>query len=141
MKTDRSFMIFIIEDSEIYSTMLNYVLSKDKCIDTTIFNSVEDCQSYNGRKPNLIILDHNLDGIEDLSPFKIIKKLYKKVPIIIMSSEDDIDVIFKYMEYGATDYVIKNDTAFDLICQVVSSIRNGIMSPRNILKQIHTVLK
>lgn len=141
MKTDRNFMIFIIEDSEIYSTMLNYVLSKDKCIDTMIFNNIEECQHYNGRKPNLIILDHNLNGIEDLTPFKLIKELYKKIPIIIMSSEDDIDIIFKYMDIGATDYVIKDDTCFDLIRNVVNSIRNGILSPRNILTQIHTLIK
>lgn len=134
-------MIFIIEDSEIYSTMLNYVLSKDKCIDTMIFNNIEECQHYNGRKPNLIILDHNLNGIEDLTPFKLIKELYKKIPIIIMSSEDDIDIIFKYMDIGATDYVIKDDTCFDLIRNVVNSIRNGILSPRNILTQIHTLIK
>lgn len=141
MKTDRSFMIYIIEDSEIYSTMLNYVLSKDKCIDTRIFNTIQECEGYKGRKPNLIILDHNLDGVEDLSPFKIIKKLFKKVPIIIMSAEDDLDIIFKYMDIGATDYVIKDDTCFDLIRNVVNSIRNGILSPRNILTQIHTLIK
>ena len=106
-----------------------------------IFNNIEECQHYNGRKPNLIILDHNLNGIEDLTPFKLIKELYKKIPIIIMSSEDDIDIIFKYMDIGATDYVIKDDTCFDLIRNVVNSIRNGILSPRNILTQIHTLIK
>ena len=141
MKADRRFRIFIIEDSEIYSTMLNYVLSKNKCIDIIVFNNVDDCEKYKKIKPNLIILDHNLNGIEDLSPFHSIKKLFKKVPIIVMSAQEDINVIFKYIEYGATDYVIKNDKSFDLISTVVNSIINGILSPKNIIKQINSILK
>lgn len=138
MKRFDKFLVSIVDDSEMYSTMVKYMLSKDKEIETIAFTNAEDFIMDFKHKPDVIILDHNLEGMNGLSALTTLKNLHKGTPIIILSSQTDIDIVIDYMNNGATDYIVKNTDGLDLVLKTVELIKSGIpYQEKNILNQIY----
>ena len=138
MKKDKRFLVAIVDDNDLYSTMIKYVLSTDKDVDIMTFDTAEEFMKCFSFRPNLIVLDHYLKGINGLSALKPLKELHKNVPIIVMSSQRDIDVVIDYMNNGASDYIVKNDEGLELLKKEVEAIKNSEpYLEKNILNQIY----
>ncbi|WP_231557051.1 response regulator [Flavobacterium sp. AED] len=64
------------------------------------------------RNPDIIILDYQLDGIVEnamngLETLDKIKAFNPQIPVIMLSSQDKIEVAINYIQYKAFDYVVK----------------------------------
>nr|MBA3705929.1 response regulator [Bacteroidota bacterium] len=66
-------LIFIVEDNDMYSLMLDYMLSKESAYRFMSFRTGEECIANLSLHPNLIILDYGLPGINGLETFKEIR--------------------------------------------------------------------
>jgi DNA-binding NtrC family response regulator len=76
-------------------------------------------------------LVHNaINGIETLDK---IRETKPQIPVILLSSQDKIDVAIRCMHHGAFDYVVKSETAFLRLQKVIESIFN--------LQKVQTELK
>jgi two-component system OmpR family response regulator len=69
------------------------------------------------RKPDVIILDYHLDSVEKYAMNGIetldkIKAFNPHIPVIMLSSQDKIDVAINCMHHKAFDYIVKSETAF-----------------------------
>ena len=62
-----------------------------------------------------------MNGIETLDK---IKELKSEVPVIILSSQDKIDVAVRCMHHGAFDYVVKSETSFFRLQKAIETIFN-----------------
>jgi two-component system, OmpR family, response regulator len=77
--------------------------------------------------PDLIILDYHLDGIEKnamngIQTLDKIKNMNSDIPVIMLSSQDKIEVAVDCMHHRATDYVVKSETAFLRLQKVITNI-------------------
>ncbi|SFX23461.1 response regulator [Cytophaga hutchinsonii] len=123
---DSDITIYVVEDNEIYSLILsNELMTKtDFCIN--VFSSGEDMikNIEEGKKPHIIISDYNLSLQGELkTAVELIEKLNTidlMIPVIILTSKDDIKTAIEILKKGAFDFVIKNDNAF---YQILSSIK------------------
>jgi DNA-binding NarL/FixJ family response regulator len=78
-------------------------------------------------KPDLIVLDHifslcgesNMSGLDTL---KEIRKKGQKVPVIILSSQDDHSLIHEFMQNGAAKYITKKDYFIDTLVECVEKV-------------------
>jgi DNA-binding NtrC family response regulator len=75
----------------------------------------------------VIILDYHLDGIDKsamngLETLDKIKAINPDIPVIMLSSQDKIDVAINCMHHRATDYVVKSETAFVRLQKIITSI-------------------
>lgn len=61
------------------------------------------------KKPDVMLIDLHMQGTNGYEMLCILKKdkQYKNIPIIMLSSNDDIDSIVQCLENGAEDYLIK----------------------------------
>lgn len=87
----------------------------------------ERCVEHLSNKPDFIILDYHLDGIEKnvmngLETLDKIKAFNQNIPVIMLSSQDKIDVAVNCMLHKASDYVIKSETAFLRLQKIISAI-------------------
>lgn len=62
-------------------------------------------------------MDYHLDGIEKfamngLETLDKIKSVNPDIPVVMLSSQDKIDVAISCMHHRAFDYVVKSETAF-----------------------------
>jgi DNA-binding NarL/FixJ family response regulator len=77
--------------------------------------------------PDVIILDYHLDGITEgamngMETLKKIKTLHPDLPVVMLSSQDKIDIAIDCMHCKAFDYVIKSETAFVRLQKIITTI-------------------
>lgn len=99
--------IFIVEDNEIYSMMLDYVFSKDTVYKFSSFKTGEECIRNLRQKPKAIILDHNLPGMNGYEVLLEIKRRDPSIHVIMLTNQNDMKLALKLLQAGADDFVLK----------------------------------
>jgi two-component system, OmpR family, response regulator len=119
--------IFLVDDDILFlkSMEIEFELNTDFDIET--FATGELCVDNLSGKPDVIILDYNLDGIEKsaingIETLDKIKATDPNIPVVMLSSQDKIDVAVNCMHHSAFDYVVKSETAFMRIQKIIDSI-------------------
>jgi DNA-binding NtrC family response regulator len=128
MKSLSQTHLFIVEDNFIYSYLIEAMLKEYGNFKLTTFATGEQCIKALHSKPDLIILDYNLDkGINGLETFKAIHSLKPEIPVIILSGQTDVQVAADFLKAGATDYIEKKDknkSTEKLIDSILKALKN-----------------
>ena len=112
------FKIFIIDDDPVMQTMIrDFLASKYSDSELSVFTAGENALVELYRKPDVIVLDYHLDVIakqamNGIDILKRIKELLPNVPVIFLSGNDNPTVAANTIQYGAYDYIVKNENAF-----------------------------
>jgi len=114
--------IFIVEDNEIYSMMLDYILSKDSIYKFTSFKSGEECLKNLYQNPDVIILDYTLPGMNGYDTLLEIKKYNPNIHVLILSCNKDKNLAMKLLEAGADDYILKQDNGEKKIIDKIEAL-------------------
>ena len=119
--------LFLVDDDAVFlkSLEIQFLEHADFAIET--FATGELCLLSISNKPDVIILDYQLDGIEEnimngLETLDQIKKIDQTIPVIMLSSQDKIDVAVNCMHHQAFDYVVKSETAFFRLQKNITAI-------------------
>lgn len=127
MQPNDKIKLFLVDDDALFLKMLEieFLDTADFVIET--YASGELCIENLENNPDLIILDYHLDGIDlkamnGLETLDKIKEFDTNIPVIMLSAQDKIDVAIKCMHHKATDYVVKSETAFFRLKQIVSTV-------------------
>lgn len=117
------YKIFIVEDDEWYGEILQYHLSLNPDYEVTLFKSGKECLSNMSLKPDLITLDFSLPDLTGDKLFKKIRDINPQLPVIMISSQEDISVAVNLLKLGVSDYLIKDEATKDLLWNSVVRIR------------------
>ena len=101
--------ILVVDDNKNNTTLLKKRLQKIGNNVATANDGIEALKRVNNNKFDLILLDiimPNMNGYEVLEFLKKDKR-YHEIPIIMLSSMDDLTSIYRCIELGADDYVTK----------------------------------
>jgi two-component system, OmpR family, response regulator len=119
--------LFLVDDDALYlkSLEIEFLESADFAIET--YATGELCLEHLDHNPDVIILDYALDGVErdamnGIQTLDKIKEFNPDIAVIMLSSQDKIDVAVNCMHHKAFDYVVKSETAFLRLQKAVSSI-------------------
>ncbi len=127
MKNEKKIKIFLVDDDVLYlkSLEIEFLEHADFSIET--YETGELCVQNLSHNPDIIILDYHLDGIDHtamngLETLDKIKAFNPEIPVIMLSSQDKIDVAIKCMHHKAFDYVVKSETAFMRLQKISTTI-------------------
>lgn len=119
--------IFLVDDDIVFLKYLEieFLQSADFILETYVTG--EQCMDYLIHTPDVIILDYYLDGIDrfamnGLETLDKIKAFNPDIPVIMLSSQDKIEVAIECMHHKAFDYVVKSETAFLRLQKIISTI-------------------
>ena len=118
--------IFVIEDEESISKLIELYLIKEEMEATTFFNAEDALKELkDGKKPNLIILDLNLPGMSGFDFLEELQKFYNsELPsVMILSARDTDEDIIKGLGYGADEFVTKPCSPGVLMARVKANLR------------------
>ncbi len=126
MASERRFL-FLVDDEPIQNEMLKDYLSERFLYEIKIFDNGEEALKHMHLNPEIIILDYYLNsnnpnaknGIEIL---KTIKEQYPATQVIVLSGQDKIDVAIDTIKFGAYDYVVKGESAFSRIENIINNV-------------------
>jgi two-component system, OmpR family, response regulator len=120
-------LIFCVDDDLLFLKSFEIEFMRDKEFIIMTFSNGEACLEKLSLKPDVIILDYFLDGLDKnamngLKTLNEIKRLAPHVPVVMLSSQDSIEVAVNCMHHNAYDYVVKSETAFLRLRKTISSI-------------------
>ena len=127
MITESKIKIFLVDDDAVFlkSLEIDFLQHADFVIET--FATGELCLESLSHEPDVIILDYHLNGIDKnakngIDTLDKIKNFNPDIPVIMLSSQDKIDVAIKCMHHKAFDYVVKSETAFTRLQKIITTI-------------------
>jgi len=119
--------LFLVDDDAVFlkSLEIDFLERADFTIET--FATGELCIANLSHDPDVIILDYFLDGIEasamnGIQTLDKIKAYNQDIPVVMLSSQDKIDVAIDCMHHRAFDYVVKSETAFVRLQKIITTI-------------------
>ena len=119
--------IFLVDDDAVFLKALEIEFLQHGDFSIETFGTGEFCLQNLSHNPDVIILDYHLDGINSkamngIETLDKIKALNPDIPIVMLSSQDKIDVAISCMHHRAFDYVVKSETAFVRLQKIITSI-------------------
>ena len=117
--------ILIVEDEKDIVKMLEYNLKKEGFGTFSCYNGEKALELVNKERPDLIILDLMLPGMDGLEVCKILKNESKtsSIPIIMLTAKTQESDKIVRLELGADDYMIKPFSPRELIARIKAVLR------------------
>lgn len=115
-------LIFIVEDNSVYNKLIVNHLRSHKLIRIESFLSGEECLKNIDQKPDIIIQDYLLDGINGIDVLKATRRKNPDTEFIFLSGQDNIEVAINSMKYGAYDYIVKDQFALSKLTDKINKI-------------------
>jgi AraC-like DNA-binding protein/CheY-like chemotaxis protein len=119
--------LFLVDDDPIFLKLLELQFLEHGGFIIKTFTTGELCIASLSEDPHIIILDYHLNSVvktamTGLETLDKIKYLDDKIPAIMLSSQDKIEVAVDCLHHKAVDYVVKNETAFLRLKKIITTI-------------------
>ncbi len=119
--------ILVVEDELSLQETLAYNLQKQGYSVETTGNGRKALETARQLKPDLILLDIMLPGLNGIEVCKILRRERFQAPIIMLTARDDeIDRVVG-LEIGADDYLTKPFSMRELIARVKAQLRRTLV--------------
>ncbi|AWW29712.1 sigma-54-dependent Fis family transcriptional regulator [Echinicola strongylocentroti] len=125
MEATNGFKIFVVEDDPWYGQILEYHLGLNPDYEVRRFDSGRALLDHLYLKPNLVTLDFSLPDMNGDELYNKIRSSHPDLPVIVISSQEDIGVAVKLLKMGVSDYLLKDDSTKDLLWNSVIRIREN----------------
>lgn len=122
MENLNQFKFFIVEDDVFCTNVFEQHLVNMNYKDITCFSNGSDCLKNLNQIPDIILLDHNMDGITGFEVLKKIKRYNPNIFVIMISSQASITLAVDALKYGAFDYIVKDQSVCDKLAANISKI-------------------
>lgn len=127
MNNDNKIKLFLVDDDAVFLKVLaiEFLQQADFIVET--YATGELCVQQLGHNPDVIILDYHLNGVDKkamngIETLDKIKAFNSDIPVIMLSSQDKIEVAVNCMHHRAYDYVVKSETAFTRLKKIITTI-------------------
>ncbi len=119
--------LFLVDDDALFLKSLEIEFQQHGDFDIKTFEDGEKCIESLIINPDIVILDYHLNGLNKdamngIDALDKIKAYNPDIFVIMLSSQDKIDVAINCMHHKASDYVVKSETAFVRLLKIISSI-------------------
>ena len=137
MKNEQKIKLFLVDDDAVFLRLLAIEFEQFPNFSVQTFATGENCLEKLDQAPDAVILDYHLDGIEKnamngIQTLDKIKALSPDMPVIMLSSQDKIEVAVNCMHHKAFDYVVKSETSFLRLQKIIT----GVVEFKKIQKQL-----
>jgi DNA-binding NtrC family response regulator len=127
MTTEKKILLFLVDDDALFLKSLEIEFRQNTESEIMTFDTGEQCLKSVKHNPDIIILDYHLNGIDKnamngLETLDLIKRINPNTPVIILSSQDKIEVAVNCMKHQAFDYIVKSETAFLRLQKAITTI-------------------
>jgi DNA-binding NtrC family response regulator len=119
--------IVLVDDDTVFLKMLQADLMEHKTFIIETYPTGEQFLETISNSIDLVILDFHLNGINQkaingLETLDKIKAFNAEIPVIMLSSQDKIEVAIDCIHHGAIDYIVKSETAFFKVNQSITKL-------------------
>ncbi|WP_367866836.1 response regulator [Pedobacter sp. WC2423] len=112
--------IAIADDQKIFRKGLTAIVNDIKEFDLVFEtgNGFDLLHQLSSKKPDVIIIDIRLPGMNDLKMLDHIKANFENIKILMLSAVDESQYVIKVMKAGANGYLLKNSEPEEIILAI-----------------------
>jgi two-component system, OmpR family, response regulator len=119
--------LFLVDDDSVFLKLLEIEFLEHGDFEIETYATGELCIENLHHNPDVIVLDYYLDGVDrdainGIDTLDQVKAFNPEIPVIMLSSQDKIDVAINCMHHQAFDYVVKSETAFMRLKKIITTI-------------------
>lgn len=130
--------ICIVEDDFIIREGFKEILQEVK--DFNVINTYSNCEDFllylDRDKPNVVLMDIELPGMNGIEGILLIKKRYPKIQIIVVTVYENDELVFEALCAGAGGYLTKNMQSDRLKAAIFEIIRGGAPMSTNVARMV-----
>jgi DNA-binding response OmpR family regulator len=115
--------IVIVEDDDDLSTYLQHLLTGKRYTVFPTKTGAQALQLVTEVQPSLVLLDLTLPDIRGEVICQEIKKLFPKLPVIMVTAKDEKKDIVSGFSFGADDYITKPFDSDELIARIQARLK------------------
>jgi len=129
---EKPLKIFVLEDNEWYNKLLVYTLSLNPDYEVKSFFNARDFLNCLGESPDIVTLDFRLPDISGLEVLKRIRQENTDTRVILISEQEDTDMVVTLLKLGAYDYITKSNDIRERLLNTIQNLRQDINLKREI---------
>jgi DNA-binding NtrC family response regulator len=114
--------IFIVEDDTLFSRKLQFEIESTSAHEVYTFQTAERAVGQLNLNPDVVFLDHFLDGINGTEVIPIILDKLPNCKIVSISSQEDISVFQEAITKGAFRYIKKDANFSENLAKILFEI-------------------
>jgi two-component system, NtrC family, response regulator AtoC len=99
--------ILVIEDEAVFAKNLKQFLERAGFVVRLAATGEEGLQLIASRRPDLIVLDHQMPGMSGLDLLSLIEVVAPQVKVIMLTAHPSIETAVEAMSRGASDFMSK----------------------------------
>ncbi len=123
---EKPFRIYVVEDNEWYNKLLVHTLSLNPDYEVRSFFNAGDFLKCLYESPEVVTLDYKLPDISGLEVLKRIRAENNDIQVILISEQEDTDMVVTLLKMGAYDYITKSNDIKERLLNTIQNVRNGI---------------
>lgn len=120
-----SINIMIVDDEPVTREMLTEILNKHNFGAESFDSGPNALKSFRPKKYSLILTDYYMDEMNGDEFLKEIRRLDQEIPIIIVTTNTDLQNAIQLMKDGANDYVAKPFIEEDLLFRIIKNLESS----------------
>lgn len=117
-------LIYIVDDEQAISKLLSFWVKDKWGYEVEAFSNGEAMLKKMSIKPDLILLDIMLPGLNGVETLKRVKQIDEQLPVVMLSAQGSIEVAVESLRYGAYDYFPKPIDQQRLELSIKNAIRS-----------------
>lgn len=114
--------ILVVDDDVALAEMIGIVLKGEGYEPIQVFDGAEALVKLEESKPDLVLLDVMLPGLDGIEVCTKIRET-SGIPIIMLTAKGDTTDVVKGLESGADDYVVKPFNPKELVARIRTRLR------------------
>jgi len=127
VNSETQIRIFLVDDDVVFLKSLEIDFKQQYGFIIETFTTGELCLENLSHKPDVIILDYQLDGTDrnamnGIETLDRILAFNRDITVIMLSAQDKIEVAVNCLHHWAFDYVVKSETAFMRLQMIINKI-------------------
>ena len=92
------------------------------------------------KTPDVILMDIRMPVMDGVEATRLIKEKYPDIKVIILTTFNEDEYIFKGLKYGADGYILKDSGSDDIINAIKTAYGGNILMNPEVAKKIVNVL-
>ncbi|MCQ2250485.1 MAG: response regulator [Bacteroidales bacterium] len=117
----------LVDDNPVNVELLGEILARPDTQVLTAYNAFPALDIARAERPNLIVLDVAMPAIDGFELFKMLRNSSETadIPVIFVTSLNDLDAQERAMEMGAADYITKPFSSEYVVGRVEQILSGG----------------
>jgi DNA-binding NarL/FixJ family response regulator len=134
--------IIIVDDQAMVREGFRMILSLHEEIEIIgeAANGEELLALLSSLHPEVILMDIRMPVMDGLETLKIVKETYPGVKVIILTTFNEDEYIFKGLKFGADGYILKDSTSKEIIKAIKAACEGQMLLHSQVSSRISKVL-